>query len=182
MSRRRTEPRRVFLRPPRPSDRDELIRLNRASIRFYRRRASPPRTPAQFAAYLERGRQPNFASFLVCRKADGAIVGRINVSEIVRGFFQSAFLGYEVGAAHAGQGYMTEALPLVLRHAFRRLRLHRVEANIQPDNAPSIALVRRAGFVNEGTSRRYLRIGGRWRDHQHWVMLREDWIARARRP
>jgi ribosomal-protein-alanine N-acetyltransferase len=168
----------VFLRSPRPSDRDELIRLNRASIRFHRRRASPPRTPAQFAAYLRRCRQPNFTGFLVCRKEDGAILGRINVSEIVRGNFQSAFLGYEMGAAHAGQGYMTEVLPLVLRHVFQRLKLHRIEANIQPDNAASIALVRRAGFVKEGTSRRYLRIGGGWRDHEHWVMLRENWRRR----
>jgi ribosomal-protein-alanine N-acetyltransferase len=73
---------------------------------------------------------------------------------------------------------MTEALPLVLRLVFQRLKLHRIEANIQPDNAASIALVRRAGFVKEGTSRRYLRIGGGWRDHEHWVMLRESWRRR----
>ena len=170
----------MFLRPPHPSDRDELLRLYRASVRFHRNLASPPRRPEQFAAYLARCRQPNYASVLVCRTEDGAIVGRINVTEIVRGLHQGAFLGYEMGAPFAGRGYMTEALPLLLRYAFERLRLHRLEANIQPSNAASIALVRRAGFVREGLSRRYLKIGGRWRDHERWAILREDWAGRRR--
>ena len=76
---------------------------------------------------------------------------------------------------------MTAALPLVLRHAFGRLKLHRVEANIQPVNVASIRLVRRAGFEREGYSPRYLKIGGRWRDHERWAMTRERYNAvRAR--
>ena len=70
---------------------------------------------------------------------------------------------------------MTEALQLALRHAFRALKLHRVEANIEPGNEASIALVRGAGFTREGFSRRYLKHGGRWRDHERWALLREDW-------
>jgi ribosomal-protein-alanine N-acetyltransferase len=73
---------------------------------------------------------------------------------------------------------MSEGLELLLRHVFRSLRLHRVEANIQPANAPSIALVRRAGFRLEGRSPRYLKIGGRWRDHERWAITREDWLGR----
>ena len=102
-------------------------------------------------------------------------MGSINVSEIVRGNFRSAYLGYQIAAPFAGQGYMTEALQLALRFAFRELGLHRVEANVQPGNAASIALVRRAGFTQEGFSRRYIKIGGRWRDHERWALLREDW-------
>jgi [ribosomal protein S5]-alanine N-acetyltransferase len=75
---------------------------------------------------------------------------------------------------------MREALHLALRHAFGPLRLHRVEANIQPGNAPSRALVRRAGFRREGFSPRYLKIGGRWRDHERWALVCEDWRAAAR--
>lgn len=102
------------------------------------------------------------------------------MSQIARGNLQSAYLGFRIGAAHAGRGYMTEALPQVLRHAFDKLRLHRLEANIQPGNEASIALVRRAGFTREGFSGRYLKINGRWRDHERWAILREDWLERRR--
>jgi [ribosomal protein S5]-alanine N-acetyltransferase len=78
--------------------------------------------------------------------------GKINLNEIVRGPAQSAYLGYWIGAPYAKQGYMTEALPLALSHAFQVLGLHRVEANIMPTNRPSLALVRRAGFHREGYS------------------------------
>ena len=77
---------------------------------------------------------------------------------------------------------MSEGLQLLLARAFIELELHRLEANIQPGNARSIALVRRAGFVCEGMSPRYLRLGGVWRDHQHWVMLAEDWAAQSESP
>ena len=75
---------------------------------------------------------------------------------------------------------MTEALALVLRHAFHALGLHRIEANIQPGNHRSIALVRRLGFAREGYSPRYLKIGGRWKDHERWAITREAWRAHRR--
>lgn len=102
--------------------------------------------------------------------SDGVLLGAINLTEIVRGRFQSGYLGYYVGAPHARRGYMTEALQRMLRSAFRELRLHRVEANIQPGNRASGRLVERAGFRLEGRSRRYLKIAGRWRDHERWAL------------
>jgi ribosomal-protein-alanine N-acetyltransferase len=105
----------------------------------------------------------------------------MSLSQIFRGGFQNAYLGYYIGAKHAGQGYMTEALRLALRYAFEHLKLHRLEANIQPANVASIALVKRAGFIREGYSRRYLKICGRWRDHERWAMLAEDWKAKSGR-
>ena len=98
----------------------------------------------------------------------------VNVNCIVRGLFQSAYLGYYVGAAFAGRGYMAEGLALVVRHAFSEMGLHRLEANIQPDNAASIALARRCGFRKEGFSPRYLRISGEWRDHERWALLADE--------
>jgi [ribosomal protein S5]-alanine N-acetyltransferase len=120
---------------------------------------------------------PSRHRLLVRRRADDAIVGVVNVNEIVRGSFQSAYLGYYAFRPHAGQGYMTEGLALVLRHAFGELGLHRLEANIQPGNRHSRELVRRLGFRKEGFSPRYLKIGGRWRDHERWAIVREAWVA-----
>jgi ribosomal-protein-alanine N-acetyltransferase len=108
-----------------------------------------------------------------------AIVGFFNLSQIARGSLQSAYLGYAVGRPFAGQGYMRAGIALVLRHAFVTLRLHRLEANIQPDNKASIALASGAGFRREGFSPRYLKIGGRWRDHERWAILAEDWHKRS---
>ena len=166
---------RVFLRHPLVRDLGELITLNRASTRLHRGLASPPTRPEQFHAFLKRCRRIDCACFLICRIEDDAIVGTVNLSQIFRGGFQNAYLGYYVGERYAGQGYMTEALRLMLRYAFLKLKLHRLEANIQPENVPSIALVRRAGFVREGYSRRYLKICGRWRDHERWALIAEDW-------
>ncbi|MBC8106827.1 MAG: GNAT family N-acetyltransferase [Anaerolineae bacterium] len=73
---------------------------------------------------------------------------------------------------------MTEAMELLLRHAFTKMKLHRLEANIQPDNSASIALVQRCGFRMEGRSPRYLKIAGRWRDHGRWAITIEDWRGR----
>ena len=172
----------VFLRAPCAGDAEELVALNRASRRLHRGLVSPPVEPEQFAAFLKRCRQADSACFLVCRVEDGRIVGALSLSQIARGNFQSAYMGYYTGEPYAGRGYMTEAVGLALRYAFETLKLHRVEANIQPGNLASIALVERAGFVKEGYSRRYLKIGGRWRDHERWAVLAEDWrAARGRR-
>jgi ribosomal-protein-alanine N-acetyltransferase len=73
---------------------------------------------------------------------------------------------------------MTEGLSLLLREAFRTCKLHRVEANIRPENAPSKRLVERMGFRLEGYSPRYLRVDGKWRDHERWAITIEDWLKR----
>jgi ribosomal-protein-alanine N-acetyltransferase len=119
---------------------------------------------------------------LLCRAADDAIIGFFNLSQIVRRRLQSAYLGYAVGQPFAGQGYMREGIALVLRHAFTTLQLHRIEANIQPGNANSLALARGAGFRREGFSPRYLKIGGRWRDHERWAILVDEWRSRTGEP
>ena len=133
-----------------------------------------PETPDEYDAYLVRSRRESSAYFIAHRVEDDAMVGFLNISEIVRGKFLSGFLGYGGIAGFEGQGYMREALELVLREAFTRLGLHRLEANIQPGNQASIALARRCGFELEGFSPRYLKIGGRWRDHERWAIRKES--------
>ena len=168
----------VFLRPPSKNDLSEFIALNRASTRLHRGLVSPPIRPDQFAAFLERGRRVDSVCLLICRVNDGAIIGSVTLSQIFLGGFRNAYLGYYVGASYARQGNMTEALQLMLRYAFEKLKLHRLEANIQPANVASIALVKRAGFSREGFSRRYLKVCGRWRDHERWAITVEDWKSK----
>jgi [ribosomal protein S5]-alanine N-acetyltransferase len=168
---------RVLLRAPEPVDRDEFVAIMRASRSFHRPWATAPTDYEAFAAYLVDTRRPDFEAMLVCRREDGTILGFFNLSHITRGSLQSAYLGYAVASKYARQGYMREGLELVLREAFLTLRLHRLEANIQPGNQASIALARGAGFLREGFSPRYLKIGGRWRDHERWAILAEDWRA-----
>jgi len=180
---------RVHVRAPGRRDASAFVTAVAASRDLHRHWVHPPATAAEFNAYVARfaGRRSRDAAtathvgFLVCRAADDAPVGVFNLSEIVRGSFHSAYLGYYVLAPHAGQGYMGEGLTLVLMAAFRSLRLHRVEANVQPANLSSIALLRAGGFTREGYSRRYVKIAGRWRDHERWAILAEDWRARQRR-
>jgi len=174
-------PARVELRSPTPADRDEFLGAMRASRKLHRPWLQSPITREAYDRLLVRVRDERYDPLLVCLRAGGAIVGYINVNEIVRGNFQSAYLGYGAVAAYAGHGYMSEGLELVLDRAFTDLRLHRLEANIQPGNAASIALVERAGFVREGFAERYLKIGGRWRDHEHWAIRAEQWRGRNRR-
>ena len=123
---------RVLLRTPNDADRDEFIAAMRASEQFHYPWITGVRTPVEFGRLIERTRDERFDPSFVCRLEDGVIVGFFNLGEIVRGFFQSAYLGYGGVAAYAGQGYMTEGMQLLLARAFAKLDLHRVEANIQP--------------------------------------------------
>jgi [ribosomal protein S5]-alanine N-acetyltransferase len=163
---------RVHLRPLDPADEAEFLRAVRASRALHRPWSSPPATPEAFRE-LAAGR-PDDARLVICRNEDAAIAGYFGLGQIFYGHFRNAYLGYYAFEPHAGQGFMREGLELVLRHAFGSLRLHRVQASIQPENERSIALVRAAGFRYEGLALRYLKIGGRWRDHEHWAITVED--------
>jgi ribosomal-protein-alanine N-acetyltransferase len=176
----RIEGRRVALYQPLPAHENACIALNRLSADHYEGWVAPPVTKEQYQAYLERAALPNSCCSMIIRRADGALMGAINLSQIIRGPLQSAFMGYHIGAPFARQGYASEAVTLALDLAFSTLELHRVEANIQPGNTPSIALVRRLGFTREGFSERYLYIAGAWRDHERWALLAENWLARNR--
>lgn len=166
---------RVYLRNPERVDEAEFTSLMRDSRGFHRPWASAPTDPARFSAYIEDSSSPDFEALLVCRLSDHAIIGFFNISQIARGSLQSAYLGYAAGEKFAHQGYMREGIQLVLGVAFSELHLHRLEANIQPGNQASISLASRAGFQREGFSPRYLKIGGRWRDHERWALLADDW-------
>jgi ribosomal-protein-alanine N-acetyltransferase len=173
---------RVTIAAPAPEDRDDFLAAMRASRRLHRPWIAMPDTTDAYEAYLERSRRAGRAFFLARRRDDRAIVGFLNVSEIIRGPLQSAFLGYGGTAATAGEGLMTDAMRLVLREAFTSLKLHRLEANIQPGNVASKALAERCGFQCEGFSPGYLKVGGRWRDHERWAITADRWRTTRLRP
>jgi ribosomal-protein-alanine N-acetyltransferase len=176
-------PARVLIRVPRLADEAEVLSLRHRNRDFLERwEPNPPPgrdlfSTEGFASWVEHANTDQRRRCLVCRASDGVAMGQVSLSEIIRGPLQQAFLGYWIGQEFAGQGYMTEALQLVLRVAFQGLRLHRVEANIQPHNAASIALVRKVGLRKEGFSPGYLEIRGAWADHERWAILAEEFFA-----
>jgi ribosomal-protein-alanine N-acetyltransferase len=164
---------RVLLRHPRAVDAEAFVAAARRSRRLHGPWVHAPDTPEAFESYLRRTRRPNQAGFLVCRIDDDALAGVVNVSEIVRGVFQSAFLGYYAFTPHARKGYLREGLELTVRHAFDELGLHRLEANVRPENVASVQLIRSLGFEPRSRSPRYLLLDGDWRDHVGYVRLRD---------
>ncbi len=111
--------------------------------------------------------------FLI-RRGDNAVLGAITLDNIRRGPAQAGTLGYWIGAPHTRQGYMLEALSAVSHYAFRDLDLSRLEAACLPENLASRGVLEKAGFKYEGVAQSYLQIGGRWRNHVLYAMLRQD--------
>jgi len=166
---------RVVLSRASRADRAELVLGNQASRAYHHPWAEPFTDEAGFDAWLTRSLTGPHVQLVAREAASGELVGVVNFNEIVGGFFQSAYLGYYGMVQRAGRGLMTEAVGRAVSFAFADLGLHRLEANIQPDNHRSIALVQRLGFRREGYSLRYLRIGGVWRDHERWAVLADEW-------
>jgi ribosomal-protein-alanine N-acetyltransferase len=155
-------------------DCDEFVGMVCSSHELHEPWVQPPSTTEKYATYRESRQGETEDGFLVCEIETGAIVGVINLNCIVRGHFQSAYLGYYGSAGFARKGLMSEGMQLVIRYAFEELRLHRLEANIQPSNLASIALVKRCGFRLEGFSPGYLMVAGEWRDHERWALLADE--------
>ncbi|CAM5626701.1 acetyltransferase [Streptomyces avidinii] len=169
---------RTGLRSFRAADGPEFTARVRESRELHRPWLFPPETVEEYEPYAARlageagaGR----AGFLVCELDSGAIAGFVNVNNIVRGAFRCGALGYGAFAHAAGRGLLGEGLDLVIGHAFDGdgLDLHRLEANVQPANTASIALVRGRGFRLEGISPDFLHIDGAWRDHERWAITAE---------
>jgi len=162
----------VSLRQPTLADEHAFVTAAQRSRTLHRPWTSAPCDSAEFRAYVERMRAPGNMAFLVCRGDSGELAGVINLTNVVMRFFCSGYVGYYAFAGHEGQRLMRAGLRAVVRQAFGAMKLHRLEANIQPGNAASIALVASCGFSKEGYSPRYLKIGGRWRDHERWALVK----------
>lgn len=167
--------RRVHIRRAAHADEAEFLAAVKRSLALHHPWVKAPDTPEAFRTYVMKQESGRFASFLMWVDEPTALAGVGNLSEIVLGSFCSAYLSYYAFVPHAGRGLMKDGLTQLITHAFTTLKLHRVEANIQPRNLQSKALVKKLGFRREGLSPRYLKINGRWRDHERWAILSEDW-------
>lgn len=164
----------MMIRKPTMEDAQIFIEAMRASQTYHHPWTHSPQTQQEFENFIHRSQQNTHKSFLVFNDTN-QLAGVFNISEIVRGHFQSAYLGFYGVAQYAGQGLMSAGLKLVLKELFEKSFLHRVEANIQPENVRSIHLVKKNGFNKEGLSPRYLKINDQWRDHERWAITYEDW-------
>jgi len=160
-------------------DAAEFIAAVKASRSLHHPWISPPDTRERFAEWNAHLGRDDQAGYLLRHADCGGLVGYVTVANIVRRAFLSAAMGYGAFEGHAGRGLMRTGLERVLALVFGDLGLHRVEANIQPGNAASIALARRLGFEKEGFSPRFLMIGGEWKDHERWALRAETFSAGA---
>jgi ribosomal-protein-alanine N-acetyltransferase len=135
-------------------------------------RHSPAAYRAMRRALVRRARLGITVPFVI--RVEGRLAGQVTVDNIVRGALRSGWLGYWIDRDVAGRGMASLAVALVCDHAFSELGLHRLQADIRPENAPSRHLVERLGFTREGMLRRYLDIDGEWRDHLAYALLADD--------
>ncbi len=177
-----------MIRHPVAEDRAELIALHQGS-RAWLAPWDPlptPGTSGTTEAFVERTLATADTEVgqrhVVCLADGGVIVGMCNLSQIFRGPFDNACMGWWRGPAHGGRGVMSEGVSLVLKRSFESLGLHRVEANIMPRNGPSKALAVRCGFRYEGYSPNYLQIAGAWEGHDRYAMTLEDWVLARNGP
>ncbi len=129
---------------------------------------------------MERQRHFDTAySFGLFLRDGGVLVGEVSLGSVQRGAFQSAYLGYWIDEARAGEGLVPEAVVVLLRHGFEDLRLHRVQASIVPRNAPSRRVAEKLGLRDEGVAVAYLQIRGVWEDHVRYAITAEEWAERG---
>jgi ribosomal-protein-alanine N-acetyltransferase len=166
---------RVHIQPARADDEVEFLAAAARSRAFHHPWVQAPQTPQAYQEYLSKHNDARGVAYFIWLADPRALVGVVNLNEIVHGCFRSAYMGYYAFVPFAGRGLMKEGLAQVITRAFDTMKLHRLEANIQPGNLPSKALAKKLGFRREGLSPRYLKINGRWRDHERWAILSEDW-------
>lgn len=165
---------RTRIQAPEAADEEAFLSAMRDSVGFHHPWVSAPCDHAGWQRYMKRLERDNEEGFLVKRIQDNVICGVINLNIITYEALCSAYVSYFAVAAQAERGYMKEGMLQVIQHAFTDLGLHRLEANIQPQNLASIALVESTGFKYEGYSPRLLKINGKWRDHERWAILADE--------
>ncbi|MEO8465551.1 MAG: GNAT family N-acetyltransferase [Gammaproteobacteria bacterium] len=173
---RPTEPRVTLERPTLRRERDYLDACHRSRI-LHRGLVAAATTPADYRDYLERAARPTQESFFVVAITSGQLAGVVNVLDVARDAMPIGRLAYFAFLPHAGSGLMCEGVKHVIDVSFSELALARLDADIEPGNARSRALVERLGFRRGRFSPLQLKIGARWRAHERWTLLRSESLA-----
>jgi ribosomal-protein-alanine N-acetyltransferase len=161
----------ITLKKISPKDEIEFLRAARASRLSHRAWVKVPLTTSAFKRYVNEMRTAEDLSFVVRRNDNGSIVGVVELQDIFMGDFKNAYIIYFAFEGQQRQGLMRQAVTEVIQIAFSTLKLHRLEANIQPENTASKKLAKACGFRKEGYSPKFLKKGGRWCDHERWALL-----------
>jgi ribosomal-protein-alanine N-acetyltransferase len=158
----------------------ELLQRNRSFLQPFE-----PIRPETYFTYagqrlaieqaIEQWKKDQGYSFGIFLKKGDSLIGRVNLSNVVRGAWQNCTIGYFLDEQMQGKGYMTEAVKLAVQYAFATAGLHRVQAAIMPRNLASKRVIEKAGFRYEGISKRYLYINGKWEDHEIYAITSEEW-------
>jgi len=164
----------VHLQLPAPHHKNTFYEFINRNKTFHEPWVYVPDDSKYFDQYFRRMKMGKILGFFVYANESGNFVGVVNLNNVRLDPFASGSLSYYAEEKECGNGYMKEAIWLVLRHAFLKIGLNRIEVNIQPENEASIALVKSVGFMNEGFSRKYLKIGNEYRDHQRWAYLADN--------
>jgi len=164
----------VSIRPVVRSDGEQLARLNHENQAYHHPWVRPFTDAAGFENWFSGHLTGSSVSLIAEDLASRQVVGVMTLSQISLQSFRSAYLGFYGMSAFARRGLMSKAVSLATRYAFSEIGLHRMEANVQPQNHASLALISRVGFRKEGFSPRYLLINGQWRDHERWALLADE--------
>jgi ribosomal-protein-alanine N-acetyltransferase len=164
----------VRLRPLHANDETAFMQGLRDSRELLKPWVQVPLSRKAFQKYVLEMNTADDRAWAVLRSDTRELAGVVELRDIFYGDFKNAYLIYYAFQPHLRQGLMSQAVQLAIGIAFKRLKLHRLEANIQPDNLASIALVRACGFNKEGLSPRFLKKNGQWRDHERWAMLADE--------
>jgi ribosomal-protein-alanine N-acetyltransferase len=171
------------IRPLELSDAPALLDLRRRNRAFLE-----PWEPLRDDRFYTLGAQEETVRAAIAERDDGRAlpftvvfddvpIGGVNLTVIVRGVFENAYLGYWIDEGHGGRGLMTEAVRLAVSHGLGPAGLHRIQAGVIPRNGASIRVLEKLGFREEGLALRYLRIAGVWEDHRLFAVTREEWTA-----
>lgn len=164
---------RVTLRHLTAADEKVFLSHIRRSRNLHRAWVQVPTSSKSFQRYVQEMNTPDDQAYVVIRRDTQGMVGVVELQDIFRGDFQNAYLIYYGFAGQLQQGHMKAAVKQTVAKAFGPLKLHRLEANVQPDNKSSIALLKACGFQQEGLSPKFLKKNGEWKDHQRWALLND---------
>ena len=169
-----TSSKRIYLEKLQPKHEKEYLRAVKKSLSALKPWIEVVKSRKAFGKLMEDLSAPEDKAYLVRRGSDDALIGVIEVRDIFMGHFKCGYLIYYAFEGFRGEGYMKEALTLIIDKAFKKLKLHRLEANIQPNNKSSIGLAKSVGLLYEGYSPKFLKINGDWRDHERWALINDN--------